>query len=94
MVQSRRRANASFRASCPRVVHAFLTEIAQTDGEQREFPSLTSPRVDDEVGAGVDGEEEVAHVDEVVDEVVGGALVAVALEGGAQVAAHLREGEN
>ena len=36
----------------------------------------------------------MAHVDEVVDEVVGGALVALALEGGAQVAAHLRGGGN
>ena len=51
---------------------------------------LTAPRVDDEVGAGVDGEEEVAHVDQVVDDGVGRALVALALDGRRKVAAHLR----
>ena len=70
----------------------FARNIAQTEQREAKFLFLTSPRVDDEVGAGVDGEEEVAHVDEVVDEVIGGALVAVALEGGTQVAAHLRRG--
>ena len=51
----------------------------------------TSPSVDDEVGAGVDSEEEVAHVDQVVDDGVGRALVALALDGRRKVAAHLSE---
>ena len=50
----------------------------------------TSPSVDDEVGAGVDSEEEVAHVDQVVDDGVGRALVTLALDGSREVAAHLK----
>ena len=68
----------------------FARNIAQTEQKEAKFLFLTSPRVDDEVGAGVDGEEEVAHVDEVVDDGVGRTLVALALERRGHVADHLR----